>query len=216
MLYLFFLPMIKVFIRYLLSLCILFFSGYSLLSAHIYRQNAFNLSIDNKESKDLSFCTLQHDQEFVSKPSASSSGINSNNDKIIAPGKEEENKLSSWIDHLTSRDGTISFFYSGTSGFLYSCLQKSQIFYTYFTYSSSSSYYLIFRVFRIWFNLTSVGHFKLSDPSTGLFTSHNEFIVYKGWSYSSFHTPFKIISGKSIQYHYEKHSYSYKLVCSIV
>ena len=141
--------MAQALVKYFLSLNILLLSGYSQLTASVYKENMpVN---DHKGSKHFSFGTLQSDQKFVDNSSSPSSGNEEGSSKIIATEKEEEqdeDKLISLENHLTNGSFFTSVFCFGAFGCSFDPTKKIFSFYKHFTYNSPCSY-IIFRVFRV-------------------------------------------------------------------
>lgn len=143
----------KALTKYLLSLCIIWLSGYDLLSAHILHESAFFSLIKVPNGSDYaSFESVRHNQPSIN--AASTSPVEKGFKKIEAAEKEvEEDDLSYSRKHLQSSDYITSiFFYALIFGYLvhHIKIKRSFLFREFSSYFSSfRSLHIIFRVFRI-------------------------------------------------------------------
>lgn len=143
--------MSKAFVKYLLSISILFLCGYSILSAHTYLENTNNAQEANQSVKENALCVaLDQDQAYFINNSPYSSEKNFTVESSVFEIEEQEDEWITFKKFVENVQYLSTLFYALTLGFfslyiknrLYFCKQS-----TYFSFLQPL--YLRFRVFRI-------------------------------------------------------------------
>jgi len=140
--------MIRAFLKYLLSLCILLLSVYSHLYAQTYQGfTSYSLLKKLKGSEHASIGAVQNDQAFSFKYA---SPVPEKSFKVEATDIEEEDyKFISFKKYLESNSYFTAAFYALALAFFFRYIKTSLLFCKHFSYTLSQRRYLLFQVFRI-------------------------------------------------------------------
>ncbi len=159
--------MTKAILKYLLSLGILLLSVYSNLYAHTPQECICHSSKKTlTKSEHTSFGNVKNSQAHIIK--ATFSVTENESCKLIAAEVEEEkHEWISFKKYLAYSNYFTSFFYALAFGYFCYLLKKRLPLGKHSLYFSTHKWFLIFRVFRVWFKSQIFGKLKL--PNLSLF-----------------------------------------------
>ncbi|WP_125185464.1 hypothetical protein [Botryobacter ruber] len=139
--------MMKVIVKYLLTLCFLLLSGYSHLSAYSSQQ-----AISGSPASSLSesaYASQETEQDRNISFSTSSYSEKRNHRIDAAEIEAEEDKLLSFKKFLENSKFLTAVIYAFISGILFRYLSQGFRFYKHFSHLTSYRWHILLQVFRI-------------------------------------------------------------------
>ena len=141
----------KLFVRSLLSLCMLIMSGHTLLHAHAYEHHSLDASLEKLTNSTVAqySTTVPAPQRSVLKSASSGAERRIFTQDSTISEKEEDDKRSSFKRNLAGSSYYAAIFYALSLGYFYHHLNDRLPSCKHLLQYSSHRLHLILRVFRI-------------------------------------------------------------------